>query len=118
MIGSIVPYCLNLYLLTPFSSVLLFRFSFLDKIVPAHKLVVVAQSEHFRKMFSGSFRESQSNLIQIFDCTEAVFSEVLKFLYTGECNIVEDNCFNILEQANFFQLGRLTAMCMSSIECL
>jgi protein-L-isoaspartate(D-aspartate) O-methyltransferase len=82
-----------------------------DKIIPAHKLVVVAQSEHFRKMFSGSYRESQSGAIQIFDCTVPVFSEVLHFLYTGQCNIVEDNCFSILEQANFFQLGRLTAMC-------
>lgn len=87
------------------------KFCVEDKLISAHKLVVVSQSEHFRKMFSGSFRESQSNLINIFDCSEAVFSEVLKFLYTGECNIVEDNCFNILEQANFFQLGRLTAMC-------
>jgi len=82
-----------------------------DKVIPAHKLVVVAQSEHFRKMFSGSFRETQNGSIKIFDCTEVVFAEVLNFLYTGQCNINEDNCFSILEQANFFQLSRLTAMC-------
>jgi len=80
-------------------------------VIPAHKLVVVAQSEHFRKMFAGSFRESQDNTIKIFDCTPEIFIEVLRFIYTGECEINEVNCFGVLEQANFFQLTRLTAMC-------
>jgi len=35
----------------------------------------------------------------------------LNFIYNGKCNLNEENCFGILEQANFFQLTRLTAMC-------
>jgi len=86
------------------------KFSVEGKVIPGHKLALVAQSEHFRKMFSGSFKEAQDGVIQIFDCTETIFLEVLRFFYTGDCNICEENCFGILEQANFFQLSRLTAM--------
>lgn len=81
------------------------------KLLPAHKFVLAAQSEHFRRMLGGSFKEAQDNTIRIFDCTEAIFLEVLQFLYTGRCIITQDNCFGLLEQANFFQLNRLTAMC-------
>jgi hypothetical protein len=37
--------------------------------------------------------------------------KVLEFIYTGNCVITEADCFGILEQANFFQLTRLIAMC-------
>jgi len=85
------------------------KFSVEGKLIPAHKFVLVAQSDHFRNMFSGSFKETQDGIIKIYDCTEEVFLEVLRYLYTGQCNITESNCFGILEQANFFQLNRLTA---------
>jgi protein-L-isoaspartate(D-aspartate) O-methyltransferase len=87
------------------------KFSVEEKLIPAHKMVLVAQSEHFRQMFAGCFKESHDGIIKIFDCSPETFSEVLLFLYTGKCNITEDNCFSILEQANFFQLSRLIAMC-------
>jgi len=86
------------------------KFSVEEKLIPAHKMVVVAQSEIFRKMFTGSFKEPQDGIIKIF-CSSDIFSEVLQFIYTGICKITEENCFGILEQANFFHLSRLTAMC-------
>jgi len=87
------------------------KFSVGDAIIPAHKLVLVSQSEHFRRMFAGSFKESHDGIIKIFDCTDVIFLKVLEFIYTGNCDITETDCFAILEQANFFQLTRLIAMC-------
>jgi protein-L-isoaspartate(D-aspartate) O-methyltransferase len=87
------------------------KFSVEDKIIPGHKFVLVAHSEHFRKMFAGSYKESQDGVIKIYDCTTEVFDEILDFLYTGNVNITEENCFGILEQGNFFQLPRLIALC-------
>jgi len=87
------------------------QFSVGDTLIPAHKLVLVSQSDHFRRMFAGSFKESHDNIIKIFDCTPDIFMKVLEFIYTGNCTITETDCFGILEQANFFQLTRLIAMC-------
>jgi protein-L-isoaspartate(D-aspartate) O-methyltransferase len=87
------------------------KFSVEEELISAHKMVLVAQSEHFRQMITGCFKESHDGVIKIFDCSPDTFSEVLLFLYTGKCNISEENCFSILEQANFFQLSRLIAMC-------
>jgi protein-L-isoaspartate(D-aspartate) O-methyltransferase len=87
------------------------KFSVEDSLVPAHKLVLVSQSDHFRRMFAGSFKESHDGVIKIFDCTAAMFMKVLEFIYSGNCAITEADCFGILEQANFFQLTRLIAMC-------
>jgi protein-L-isoaspartate(D-aspartate) O-methyltransferase len=92
----------------PYSDI---KFSVGDTLIPAHKLILVAQSDHFRRMFAGSFKESLDGVIKIFDCTEALFMKVLDFIYTGNCAITEADCFGILEQANFFQLTRLIAMC-------
>jgi len=79
--------------------------------LPAHKLVLEVRTEYFRRMFSSGLRESQSNRIEIFDCTTNVFIDVLRFIYTDTCAINDDNCIPLLEQANFFQLDRLKAIC-------
>jgi hypothetical protein len=87
------------------------KFALEDTLIPAHKLMLVSQCDHFKKMFAGNFKESQDGVIKIFDCSVETFMKVLDFIYTGQCNITEQNCFGILEQANFFQLTRLIAMC-------
>jgi len=87
------------------------KFSVEDKLIPAHKVMLVAQCDHFRRMFTSKFKEAQDGVIKIYDCSLEMFYHVLEFIYTGNCNITETNCFGILEQANFFQLTRLIAMC-------
>jgi hypothetical protein len=87
------------------------KFSVGETLIPAHKLILISQSDHFRRMLAGSFKESHDGVIKIFDCTEVLFVKVLEFIYTGTCDITESDCFGILEQANFFQLTRLIAMC-------
>jgi len=61
--------------------------------------------------FSSGLRESQSKNIKIVDCTTAVFADVLRFIYTDSCAVNDLNCISLLEQANFFQLDRLKAIC-------
>jgi hypothetical protein len=80
-------------------------------VIPAHKLILQVRTEYFHRMFSSGLRESQSNLIRIFDCSPNVFIDILKFIYTDSCFISEENCNLLMEQANFFQLDRLKAIC-------
>jgi len=81
------------------------------KEVPSHKLILELRSEHFRCLFSSGLRESVSRKIEIHDCTEAIFLDVLKFIYTDYCEVNDENCISLLEQGNFFQLERLKAIC-------
>jgi len=80
-------------------------------IIPAHKLILQVRTEYFHRMFSSGLRESQSNIIRIFDCSPSTFIDILKFIYIDSCFISEDNCNSLMEQANFFQLDRLKAIC-------
>jgi len=84
-----------------------------EKVIPGHKLILETRSEHFRRLFSSGLKESQSNTIVITDCTYEAFLDVLRFIYTDACHVGEDNCISLLEQANFFQLDRLKAICES-----
>jgi protein-L-isoaspartate O-methyltransferase len=80
-------------------------------VIPAHKLILQVRTEYFHRMFSSGLRESQQSIIRIYDCSPAVFIDVLKFIYTDSCSINEVNCNSLMEQANFFQLDRLKAIC-------
>jgi hypothetical protein len=83
--------------------------------IPGHKLILRIRSDYFNSMLGGGLRESRNSTIDIQDCTAEIFTEVLRFIYTGECDINEDNCIGILEQANLLRLDRLTTMCMSFV---
>jgi len=80
-------------------------------IIPAHKLILRVRTEYFNSMFASGLRESQQKIIRIYDCTPQVFIDILKFIYIDSCSISEDNCNSLMEQANFFQLDRLKAIC-------
>eukprot|EP01126_Amoeba_proteus_P053350 TRINITY_DN649_c0_g1_i20.p1 TRINITY_DN649_c0_g1~~TRINITY_DN649_c0_g1_i20.p1 ORF type:complete len:404 (-),score=96.96 TRINITY_DN649_c0_g1_i20:922-2133(-) len=80
-------------------------------LVPAHKLILRVRSEYFANMFSLGLSESRNSVITIHDSSEPIFLEVLRFIYTGSCNINHENVTAILEQANLLRLERLTTMC-------
>jgi len=80
-------------------------------VIPSHKLILQVRTEYFHRMFSSGLRESHSNIIRIYDCSPSVFIDILKFIYTDSCFISEENSNALMEQANFFQLDRLKAIC-------
>eukprot|EP01126_Amoeba_proteus_P060753 TRINITY_DN8079_c0_g1_i2.p1 TRINITY_DN8079_c0_g1~~TRINITY_DN8079_c0_g1_i2.p1 ORF type:complete len:208 (-),score=48.10 TRINITY_DN8079_c0_g1_i2:779-1402(-) len=80
-------------------------------LLPAHKLILRVRSEYFGNMFSSGLSESRDSVITIHDCSKPIFLQVLKFIYTGSCDINHENVTSILEQANLLRLERLTTMC-------
>jgi len=77
----------------------------------AHKLILQIRSNQFKGMLSSGLRESRSNKIMITDFSYDIFFEVLRFIYTDNCEITEDNCLNLLQASNYYQLDRLKALC-------
>jgi len=62
-------------------------------------------------MFSSGLRESRKEKISITELPHDVFIEVLRFIYTDNCNITDDNVPDLLSASNYYQLDRLKALC-------
>jgi len=81
------------------------------KEIYAHKYILQLRCEHFKVMFSSGLRESRSNKITVTDFSFEVFQEVIRFIYTDNCNITNETIPGLLEASNFYQLDRLKALC-------
>ena len=51
--------------------------------VHAHKFILFARCEYFRRMFTGGYKESTDPCVPIADVSFDVFLCILTFLYTG-----------------------------------
>jgi len=60
--------------------------------IPAHRLILCARSAVFDAMFGHEMKESLEGVVRVSDVSLPVFREVLRFIYTGECNL--DNLKN------------------------
>eukprot|EP01129_Flabellula_baltica_P004454 TRINITY_DN1549_c0_g1_i2.p1 TRINITY_DN1549_c0_g1~~TRINITY_DN1549_c0_g1_i2.p1 ORF type:complete len:403 (+),score=81.96 TRINITY_DN1549_c0_g1_i2:286-1494(+) len=87
------------------------EFSCEGRTIYAHKFILQLRSEHFRCLFSSGLRESFSGVVDVTDFSYQDFMEVIKFIYTGECDINEDNCSELIRASDYFQLDRLKAQC-------
>ena len=57
---------------------------------PAHICVLSAASPYFRSLFTGGFKENESNVVELQEIKPAaVASEALRFIYTGDALITD-----------------------------
>ncbi|XP_053374045.1 BTB/POZ domain-containing protein 6-like [Mercenaria mercenaria] len=78
--------------------------------VKAHKFILASRSPVFYAMFCGSLAES-SNTVQIPDIEPGIFRDLLRFIYTEDCTINEDNVMPLLYSAKKYETSRLTEKC-------
>jgi hypothetical protein len=73
---------------------------------------VYSNSEVFKAMLSNGMRESQADVIKLEGVEDvSAFLELLRFCYTDECDITDDNVVTLLELANYYKFDRLVAQC-------
>ncbi|XP_065205301.1 speckle-type POZ protein B-like isoform X12 [Planococcus citri] len=82
---------------------------------PAHKTVLAARSPVFCAMFKHSTKESELNRVEIVDINEAVVEEMLKYVYTGKCEVSDELVEGLLAAADKYDLGRLKIMCAKKL---
>ncbi|XP_054154695.1 BTB/POZ domain-containing protein 9-like [Oppia nitens] len=80
--------------------------------VPALKTVLCLKSNVFRAMFSGQWRESVDNTVEIRDTTPEAFKLMIRFIYTEQLILNDDNqdmdhIRDVLKLADKYQLKRL-----------
>ena len=52
-----------------------------EKVIPAHKSVLIKKSKYFKNVFNSGMAESRQDVIEIKDCEYETFKEYLRFIY-------------------------------------
>jgi len=89
--------------------------------IPAHRIVLYAQCEYFRTLFSGNVQEDhnrEKHRISIENCTVKVLFAVLRYLYADELWIPKtvDQLLQMLTVADMYQIQVLRDHCVQLLE--
>ncbi|XP_033855442.2 kelch-like protein 40 [Acipenser ruthenus] len=87
-----------------------------DKKFPCHRLVLAACSPYFRAMFLSEMEESKQKEIVLEDVEPEVLGRILKYIYTSEIEITEQNVQDIFSAANMFQVPSVFTVCVSFLQ--
>uniref|UniRef100_A0A914QI22 BTB domain-containing protein n=1 Tax=Panagrolaimus davidi TaxID=227884 RepID=A0A914QI22_9BILA len=85
-------------------------FDFDGKKLYADKLILSINSLTFKSMLSDRWI-SKNDSIKIETYKFDDFKELLTFIYSGKCNITNENIFTILDMSEFYQIKDLKELC-------
>ncbi|CRL03929.1 CLUMA_CG017050, isoform A [Clunio marinus] len=105
---NLMDFTNNLFLNKQYSD---FTFKVGENMFPVHKNVLSYRSSVFQKMFSGGFRESSSKCQEIIDVHPEVFKEMLRFIYTGNVEDLNNNAEELLAVADRYHVTDLQKLC-------
>jgi speckle-type POZ protein len=91
-----------------------FVFKVENEKIAAHKVILAARSPVFDAMFQHDMQENQTNETEITDVALAAFKALLRFIYTGHCevgNLTED----LLMAANKYDIQDLKEICAKEL---
>jgi len=83
-----------------------------------HQIILSARSPVFHAMFQADMIENHSKKVNVSDVRKAVFSEVLRFIYTGKVSSddsLKEQARDILVAANKYQLDLLKKLCEAQL---
>lgn len=81
----------------------------------AHKAILAARSPVFSAMFEHGMEETRQNRVEITDLDPETVAEVLRYIYTGQVNNLDQLALSLLVAADKYQLDRLKSMCEESL---
>ena len=89
-----------------------------EEVFYCHQNILAARSPVFSAMFQADMIENHSQKVHIKDVKKEVFSEVLKFIYTGKVSSdgsLKDKARDIIAVANKYQLDLLKKLCEAQL---
>lgn len=87
-----------------------------DKVFPCHRLVLAASSPFFKAMFLSDLEESKKREIVLKDVEPGVMGMILRYLYTSDINLTEQNVQDIFIVANMYQIPSIFSVCVSYLQ--
>lgn len=86
-----------------------------DRTFNVHKNILAMKSDVFYKMLNNEMLEKCSNEIKLLEWDSMVVYELLKYLYTEDCELKDVVC-DLFKLAHFLQIQNLQDVCLSFIE--
>ncbi|XP_062843640.1 kelch-like protein 40a [Trichomycterus rosablanca] len=83
---------------------------------PCHRLVLAASSPYFKAMFLSDMEESKKREVVLKDVEPGIMGLILKYIYTCEIDLTEQNVQDIFMAANMYQIPSIFSVCMSYLE--
>jgi hypothetical protein len=83
--------------------------------MPVHWFVLYTQSEYWKAMFRAGMQEARQMEVEVKEVQPAIMRDVVRFLYTGEIALSEDNAQAVLMAAVRYQIRTLTQVAESFI---
>lgn len=80
-----------------------------------HKIVLASWSSYFRGLFTSGMTEVQQGAVELTTIEKAEFQDMLKIMYTGECEVNKDNVQGILYAASYLQMIAVEDECVELI---
>ncbi|XP_051970034.1 kelch-like protein 40b isoform X2 [Xyrauchen texanus] len=87
-----------------------------DKEFPCHRLVLAACSSYFRAFFKSGVEESKQREIVLEDVEPGVMGMIIKYIYTSNINVTEQNVQDIFALANMLQIPSIFTVCVSFLQ--
>ena len=81
----------------------------------AHKIALQANSEIFKSMFQGDYREKDATSIPIPNIRWPVFEAMITCMYTGTVEVTPDIAQELLEVADQYMVDNLKKLCEDAI---
>ncbi|XP_028822721.1 kelch-like protein 40b [Denticeps clupeoides] len=83
---------------------------------PCHRLVLAACSSYFRAFFQSDVEESKKREVVMEEVEPGVMGMILKYLYTSNINVTEQNVQDIFAVANMLQIPSIFTVCVSFLQ--
>eukprot|EP00096_Caligus_rogercresseyi_P004875 TRINITY_DN1947_c0_g1_i1.p1 TRINITY_DN1947_c0_g1~~TRINITY_DN1947_c0_g1_i1.p1 ORF type:complete len:379 (+),score=136.90 TRINITY_DN1947_c0_g1_i1:159-1295(+) len=80
-----------------------------------HKALLTARSQVFAAMFEHDMEESKQNRVEVKDVDPDVMADMLRFIYTGRANNLENMAADLLAAADKYALDRLKVSCEEAL---
>lgn len=87
-----------------------------DRTFPCHRLVLAASSPFFKAMFLSDLEESKKREIVLKDVEPSVMGMILRYLYTSDISLTEQNVQDIFMVANMYQIPSIFSVCVSYLQ--
>lgn len=89
-----------------------------DRSFPCHRLIMAACSPYFRELFfteDGKEAESPKEVV-LEDVNPSVLNMIVKYLYSAEIDLTDDNVQDIMAVANRFQIPSVFTVCVNYLQ--
>ncbi|XP_066508617.1 kelch-like protein 40a [Hoplias malabaricus] len=87
-----------------------------DREFPCHRLVLAASSPYFKAMFLSDLEESKKREVVLKDVDPGIMGMILRYIYTSDINLTEQNVQDIFMVANMYQIPSIFSVCVTYLE--